>query len=546
MYIAKTKKVQGSKTYHSTLIRESYREDGKVKTRTLCNLTKLPGKYIEQIKRVISESKGGFDLSDLELGQSYEYGGTLALRKLAAQIGLDKAICSTKTQWREDVLAMIIGRVLYQGSKLSLVNMFKDTALWEMAGHEFGVRPDVKKHCYAPMDELLGRKNRIEVKLAKKHLTDGCIILYDITNTWFEGEYQHSKLAAYGKPKGGKYGYKQVAIGLITDNNGCPVGVEIFRGNTSDQTTVLDQIKRISKKYGVSNAIFAGDRGMLTQKRIDEIRQTDFKVITALTHSELRSLVDRESLQLDLFDQMNITEVVDSEDSEMRYMLCKNDNEMKKERSTRSAMIEKVSELLTKKAGVASKRKPQTVAASVGRIFAKYTIEKFFSWSVDKRGGLTWELKNDVIETEAELDGCYVIKTTAARETLSKESAVDCYRDLQKVEQAFKNMKTVMLELRPIYHKSDERIESHIFIIMLAYYLQWHAVQKLKPLFESDSKGQNKRWTFETVIERLKSIRKTECLINGVPVKTEITKPDEEQEQILNLLGVRINVGSNI
>jgi len=540
MYIAKTKKVQGSKTYHSTLIRESYREGGKVKSRTLCNLTKLPAKYIEQIKRIINENEGGFDLSDLELGPSYEYGGTFALKKLASQIGLDKAISSTRTQWRDDVLAMIIGRVLYQGSKLSLVNMFKDTALWEMAGHEFGVRPDVKKHCYAPMDELLTRKNRIEVKLAKKHLTDGCIVLYDITNTWFEGEYKHSELAAYGKPKGGKYGYKQVAIGLLTDNNGCPVGVEIFKGNTSDQTTVLDQIKRISKKYGVRNAIFAGDRGMLTQKRIDEIRETDFKIITALTHSELRGLVDRESLQLDLFDQMNITEVADSEDPEMRYMLCKNDNEMIKERNTRLAMIAKVSERLTTKANVKSKRDPQKVAASVGRIFAKYTIEKFFSWNVDERGGLTWALKNDVIEKEAELDGCYVIKTTAASETLDKEATVDCYRNLQKVEQAFKNMKTVMLELRPIYHKSDERIESHIFIVMLAYYLQWHAMQRLKPLFENDGKGQDKRWTFEAIIERLKSIRKTQCLINGVAVKTEITKSDEEQAQILNLLGVKI------
>jgi len=540
MYIAKTKKVQGSKTYHSTLIRESYREGGKVKSRTLCNLTKLPAKYIEQIKRIINENEGGFDLSDLELGPSYEYGGTFALKKLASQIGLDKAISSTRTQWRDDVLAMIIGRVLYQGSKLSLVNMFKDTALWEMAGHEFGVRPDVKKHCYAPMDELLTRKNRIEVKLAKKHLTDGCIVLYDITNTWFEGEYKHSELAAYGKPKGGKYGYKQVAIGLLTDNNGCPVGVEIFKGNTSDQTTVLDQIKRISKKYGVRNAIFAGDRGMLTQKRIDEIRETDFKIITALTHSELRGLVDRESLQLDLFDQMNITEVADSEDLEMRYMLCKNDNEMIKERNTRLALIAKVSERLTTKANVKSKRDPQKVAASVGRIFAKYTIEKFFSWNVDERGGLTWALKNDVIEKEAELDGCYVIKTTAASETLDKEATVDCYRNLQKVEQAFKNMKTVMLELRPIYHKSDERIESHIFIVMLAYYLQWHAMQRLKPLFENDGKGQDKRWTFEAIIERLKSIRKTQCLINGVAVKTEITKSDEEQAQILNLLGVKI------
>jgi len=200
MYIARTRKVQGSKTYHSTLIRESYREEGKVKSRTLCNITKLPEKYIDQIRRIIKEDEGGFNLSDLALGRSYEYGGTYALRQLASEIGLDKAICSTRVQWREDILSMIIGRILYQGSKLSLVNMFQDTALWEIGGHEFGVRPDVKKHCYAPMDELLKRKNRIEIKLAKKHLSDGCIILYDITNTWFEGEYKNSNLASYGNP----------------------------------------------------------------------------------------------------------------------------------------------------------------------------------------------------------------------------------------------------------------------------------------------------------------------------------------------------------
>lgn len=540
MYVARQKKTQGGKTYHSTLIRESYRENGKVKTRTISNISKLDPKHIEQIRGILSGATGEFNLSDLQLGASYEYGGSTALRELATQIGLDKAICSTKTQWREDVLAMIIGRILYQGSKLSLINQYKDTVLWEQAGHELGVKPDVKKNCYAPMDELLKRKNRIDVKFAKKHLTDGCVILYDMTNTWLEGEYSDSKIVTYGKAKGGKRGYKQVALGLLTNSDGCPVAVEIFKGCTSDQSTVLDQIKKISKKYGITNAVFTGDRGMLTQKRIDEIRKTDFKIITALNHKELRSLVDRESLQLDLFDQTNITEVVDSEDTELRYMLCKNDNEMEKERATRSAMINKVIEQLTAKAAVTRKREPQKVAASIGRIFSKYRIEKFFEWSVDERGGLTWSTKDEVIDKEAELDGCYVIKTNANKEDLSKDDVVNCYRGLQQVEQAFKNMKTVALELRPIYHKSDERIESHIFMVMLSYYLQWHAMQKLKPLFDADGKGQEKRWSFEGVIERLKSIRKTDCLIKGIPVKTEITKPDEEQAQILTLLDVKI------
>lgn len=540
MYISRPKKKQGNKIYTSTLIRESYRENGKVKTRTVSNITNLDDKLILMIENHLKGNKGEFNLSDLELGSSIEYGGAAVLKQFASQIGLDKIICSTKTQWREDILAIITGRILYQGSKLSLVNKYNDSVLWELAGHEHGSRPDVKKNCYQAMDMLFKRKNRIDIKIAKKHLTDGCIVLYDMTNTWLEGEYNDSELITYGKPKGGKRGYKQVAIGLLTDKNGCPIAVEVFKGNTSDQTTVLDQIKSISKKYGISNAVFVGDRGMLTQKRVEDVQKTDFKIITAMTHKEMRTLVDKESLQLDLFDKINITEVIDSDNPAMRYMLCKNDNEMVKERKTRQALIHKVSALLTKKASVKCKRDPLKVAASIGRIFEKCRIEKFFDWAVGERGEIEWSLKEDVINKEAELDGCYVIKTDVHKDALDKEQVVMCYRGLQKVEQAFKNMKTVALELRPLYHKSDERIESHIFIVMLAYYIQWHMMQKLKPLFEQDGVGENKRWSFQSVIERLKSIRKTECLISGVVVKNEISKPDKEQSEILNLLGVKL------
>lgn len=540
MYVEVVKSKQGGRIYKSILVRESYRENGKVKHRTISNITKFSDEHIEQIKRMLRGDKGEFNVSDLENGASYEYGASYALRELSRQIGLDNAICSTKEQWREDVLTMIIGRILYQGSKLSLVNTFRDTALWELAGHTYGVRPDVEKNCYQPMDELLKRKGRIERKLAKKHLTDGCIVLYDITNIWFEGEYKHSKEVTFGRPKGGKHGYKQIALGLLTNSDGCPVSVEIFRGSTSDQTTVLDQVKKISKAYGIKDAIFTGDRGMLTQKRVDEIRKTDFKIITALTHSELKKLIEKENVQLDLFDQLNITEITDSDDDQTRYMLCKNDKEMIKEGETRNTMIAKVKLLLEKKASVKRKRDVQKVSASVGRIFEKHKIEKFFTWHVGEQGELTWSLKDDVVEAEKNLDGCYVIKTDADKKRMNKESVVQSYRDLQKVEQAFKNLKTVMLELRPVYHKSDDRIKAHIFLVMLAYYLQWHAMQRLQPLFDDDEKGKDRRWMFAIIVERLKSIRKTENTINGVTIKTCISRPDQEQHAILDLLGVKI------
>ena len=374
MYIEEIKKKQGSKIYKTILIRESYRENGKVKHRTVANISNVPIEQVNLLKASFKGKDGEFKVSDFNIGHSYEYGASFVLRELSKNIGLDKAIFSTKTEWRENVLAMITGRIVHQGSKLSLTNTYKDSALWEIAGHEFGKRPNVEKTCYKAMDELFKRKDRIEKKLAKKHVKEGSILLYDITNTWLEGEYQNSDIVKYGKAKGGKIGYKQVAIGLLTNSQGCPVGVEIFKGNTSDQMTVLDQVKKISDKYGIKKAVFVGDRGMLTQKRINEIDADYFKTITALTHAELRSLIEKKSIQMDLFDEMNITEIIDSEDKEIRYMLCKNEKEKRKERSTRNSLIEKVETLLTNKAEVKRKRDKKKTCASIGRIFEKHKI----------------------------------------------------------------------------------------------------------------------------------------------------------------------------
>jgi transposase len=541
MYYEEIKSAQKGKSYKSCLIRESYREDGKVKHRTLCNLSKLPEEHILQIKKMLKGQKGEFNIDDLENGKAYEYGASYAFLKLAKEIGLNKIIYSKQEQWVKNVMAMIVGRIVYQGSKLHLTNMYQDTALWELSGHQFGIKPDVEEHCYAPMDRLMERKDKIEKKLAKKHLQDGCIVLYDMTNTWVEGEYKNSEIAVYGgKPKGGKKGYKTIAIGLITNKDGCPVGVEIFKGSTSDQTTVLGEVKKLSNKYGLKDIVFTGDRGMLTQKRIEEVNAESFNTVTALTHPRINSLIKSENIKKEDFKEAAFKEIVDSNNEEVRYILCKSRKTMLKERTTRKSMISSVKEKLASKAKVKQKRDTLKVAASVGRIFQKYKIEKFFEWEVDNRGGLKWSLKKDVIEKESSLDGCYIIRTDTPKEKLNAKEIVLTYRNLQKVEQAFRNLKTVLLELRPLYHKTDERIKSHIFIVSLAYYLQWHAMQRLKPLFDSDGKYKEKRWNISIIIERLKSIRKVENLINGVVVKTNISKSDIEQELILNLLKVKL------
>lgn len=537
MYVETIKSVVKGKLYTSYLVRETYREKGKIKHRTISNISKLPKEQINLIKKSLKGYKGKFNVNELKLGRSYEFGASYVFKKIAEQLGLDKIIYSTKEQWRNDILALITGRLIYQGSKLSLVNMFNDTSLWSLYGHNQGERPDVYVNCYTPMDKLLDRQNAIQKKLALRHFSDGCMILYDMTNTWLEGEYKDSKLVSYGKPKGGKKGYRQIALGLITDKEGCPVAVEVFKGSTSDQITVYDQVRTISEKYKIKNIIFTGDRGMLTQKRIDEVNSVDFKTITALTHAQIKQMIDTDIIQPELFDERNIAEV---SDNNIRYMLCKNPKTMRQEHTTRKAMISKVCEKLTAKANVKKKRKTLDVAASIGRIFERYKIGKFFSWNVGENGEVTWSLKQDVIDNEEILDGCYIIRTDVNSDILNKEEVVIGYRNLQKVEFAFKNIKTVLLELRPMYHKTDERLRSHIFLTMLAYYIQWHATRKLTQLFEKDGTHDNQRWTFEIIIERLKSIRKTECLVNGIVIKEEISLPDNEQQKILDLLEVKL------
>lgn len=537
MYVETIKSVVKGKSYISYLVRETYREKGKIKHRTISNISKLPKEQIDLIKKSLKGYKGKFNVNELKLGRSYEFGASYVFKKLAEQLGLDKMIYSKKEQWRNDILALIIGRLIYQGSKLSLVNMFNDTSLWSLHGHNQRERPDVYVNCYTPMDKLLDRQGAIQKKLANRHFSDGCMILYDMTNTWLEGEYKDSQLVSYGKPKGGKKGYRQIALGLLTDKEGCPVAVEVFKGSTSDQLTVYDQVRTISKNYGIKNIVFTGDRGMLTQKRIDEVNSVDFKTITALTHTQIQQMISADLIQPGLFDERNIAEV---RDNNIRYMLCKNPETMRQERTTRKAMISKVCEKLTAKANVKKKRKKLDVAASIGRLFERYKIGKFFSWDVGDNGEVTWSLRQDVIDKEEILDGCYIIRTDVKSDILNKEEVVTGYRNLQKVELAFKNIKTVLLELRPMYHKTDERLKAHIFLTMLAYYIQWHAVRKLAPLFDSDGTHDNQRWTFDIVIERLKSIRKTECLVGGIAIKEEISLPDSEQQEILNLLEVKL------
>lgn len=542
MFVEEIKIKRGTKSYRTVLVRESYRQDGRVRHRTLCNITHLPAPVIAQIRASLrGQSKAAPAPVDREwvIEQQREYGASYALLNLARQLGLDRLIYSRKEPWREDALALIIGRIVYQGSKLALTHVYADTALWELCGHSPEQPPDVDRHAYEVMDQLMARQGAIQQGLAHRHLQDGCLIYYDLTSSYFEGAYESSDLVSFGHNRDGKKGHEQIAIGLLTDAQGCPVAVEVFRGNTNDQSTVLAQARRVSEQYGVKDVVFAGDRGMLTPKRIEEVSALGFKTLTALTHPQIRKLLERKVIQLDLFDEREAVEVHDPEQQGLRYLLCKNPHTAADEHQTRQELIAQTQRALEKLAAARKKRTENELSAQVGAVLAKWHVAKFFAWRIEN-GRLRFDLDQALVQAEEALDGCYIIRTDVSAQSWSAPHAVQQYRGLAQVERAFRNLKTVALELRPVYHHLDDRIRAHVFLCMLAYYLQWHALQRLQPLFADDREGKNRRWTWAGILERLKSIRIQTCRVGLAVLPNVISRPDAEQQRILDLLKVKL------
>ena len=519
------------------LIRTTYREDGVIKHETLSRIT---GVDLNTLKLIQAAFQGNVVLkNEFKVLSSREYGASFALLQVAKATGLDKAIYSkTSEPWVRDSLAMIIGRVVYAGSKLSLTRMNKDSALWQICGIEEG-KIDVNSHCYDAMDSLFERQEAIQKKLAEKHLKDGTVILYDITSSYFEGEYQDSEIVTFGYNRDKKRGHEEIVIALICSQDGCPVAVEVLKGNTKDETTVASKILDIKEKYKIKEAVFVGDRGMITKtqfERITENEQYGIKTISALTHAQIEKLCEREDVQLSMFDEKNIVEILDSE-AGIRYGLCKNNARALREGKTRRELLDKTEIELNKIAASKQKKDDGHIGIRFGKMINKYKVGKFVKTQIIN-GTFSWAYDYDKIKEEEQFDGCYVIFTNMKKEDMEIKEVVKNYRKLIKVEQAFRNLKTVRLDIRPIYHKTDDRIRCHVFLCMLSYYLMWNMKQMLKPLLENNAEGKNNEYTFDHVIERLKSIRKEKVDFSGIESEI-LTERDKDQEEIANLLGVK-------
>ena len=464
-------------------------------------------------------------------------GASRAVLSLAQELGLDRAIYSRREDWVDDCLAMIAGRVVYAGSKLALSQQGKNSALWELCGTEGPV--DVDVHCYAAMDRLLARQKAIERTLAQRHLKEGHLVLYDITSSYFEGAYAESELVLFGYNRDGKRRHEQRVIALVCNEDGCPVGVEVFPGNTQDASTVPQKIAQIQNDYGVKEILFVGDRGMITQANAQKVRGIEgLNTISALTHRQIVDLLRRKVITPELFDEKRILEVIDPEEPGRRYELCRNPWTAQRETRTRQNLLDVTRQALDKIAGAKRKSTQEKIGARVGRIVQKYKMGKFVTWEV-RDGKLHWHFDEEKIAAELLLDGCYVITTDAKSDQMDSATTVESYKRLRLVEMAFRNLKTVQLEVRPVFHKTDDRIRAHVFVCVLAYYLQWHMNQRLQPLFASDGVGKHREWTFENVIERLKALRREKVHLAGAQFH-QVTVPEPDQQRILDLLKTKL------
>jgi len=356
------------------------------------------------------------------------------------------------------------------------------------------------------------------------------VVLYDITSSYLEGDHIDSELSDYGYNRDKKKGHKQIVIGLICTKEGCPVSVEVFKGNTSDSKTVDCKLSEISDKYGISSVVFVGDRGMLTKTNLKNHPNTS--TITALTHSDIRKLCDKENVQLSMFDVDIPTEITFPEEPGVRYALRRNPERAQKESVTRQAILTKIEGKLSKIATPKRKVTAEILGARVGRVFSKYGNQKYFEWSV-VGNTVAYTRKHEKIAEDEQYDGLYVIRTNVKSEEMSTIEFVEAYRKLINVEQAFRNLKTVQLEIRPIYHKTDERIKAHVFLCMLSYYLLWHIMKAIKNAKECKSF----QYSIDVMIEIMKARQKNTVTIGDIESEI-IANPNEQQLEILSILGV--------
>ena len=643
---------RGSKP--AILLRESYRQDGKVRKRTVGNISKLPMDQVNAIRRVLKGEQlvSTDELFEIVQDGSPEHGNVEAVLTAMKKLGFARLLCSRPSRQRDLVVAMVAARILDPQSKIATARSWSNTTLADL----LGIGDADEDELYEAMDWLFGRQDHIEKKLAARHMDSGALALYDLTSSYFEGVT--CPLAALGHNRDGKKGKLQVNYGLLANEQGIPVAVSVFEGNSGDPKTLLPQVDKMRESFGIAKFVMVGDRGMITQKQVDALREIeDVDWLTAMRPGAICKLVEDGSIQMELFDERNLFELEHPDWPGERLVACRNLELAARRKAKREALLQATTGELDKvrlmvgrgrihgkavmsqrvekilqqykigkhytvlirddgfdyafdqdalaaelahnsgedEVAVAKRRErynkhiesidgkldklckriehgrlhgKDAIGVRVGRVINKYKVAKHFVLRIEDNS-FDFEINQDRVDAEAALDGIYVVRTSVAKETMDTEHAVRSYKQLANVERAFRCLKSVDLMVRPIWHRLEDRVRAHIFLCVLAYYVQWHMIEAWRPLLFADEDQQAKAsrdpvapakrsdtamskvhakrlqdgspvHSFRTLLKHLGKIARNTCRTPNAgpdaPTFYKTTTPNPKQRQALDLL----------
>ena len=473
------------------LLRESYREGGKVKKRTLLNLSDWPQDRIAGFRMLL---KGGTvipsDQQAITIIRSLPHGHVTAALGTARKIGLDRLLGPDGNRCRDLILALVVNRILDPGSKLAAARALSPDTATSSLGQQLGLGVVGEDELYSALDWLAVRQPAIEAALAKRHFTGGTLVLYDVSSSYLEGRC--CSLAQFGYSRDGKRGKLQIVYGLLCATDGCPVAIEVFAGSTADPATLTSQVTKLRQRFGLDHVVLVGDRGMITQARITEdLKAAGLDWITALRAPAIKALRDAGALQMSLFDERDMAAITAPDFPGERLIVCRNRGlGAERARKREDLLLATERDLARIAAAVARKRRPlrgqAEIGIAVGAVIDQHKMAKHFALAITDTC-FTFTRKANEITAEAALDGIYIVRTSLPATALDDTATVRNYKSLSLVERAFRCLKTVDLQIRPVYHWLADRVRAHVFLCMLAYYLEWHMRQRLAPMLYDDT-----------------------------------------------------------
>ncbi|MEQ9185961.1 MAG: IS1634 family transposase [Thalassobaculaceae bacterium] len=487
--------VPNRKSHPTILLRESYRADGKVRKRTIANLTHWPEHLVEGLRTLL---RGGVALGQAEealtIARSLPHGHVAAVLGTAERLGVAKLLAERRggpasRRCRDLVLALIVNRVIAPASKLATVRALNPQTAASSLGERLGLGEVAERQIYEALDWLLAQQPRIEAALARRHLAGGTLTLYDVSSSYLEGRC--CPLARHGYSRDHRGDRLQIVYGLLCNRDGCPVAIEVFEGDTADPATLADQVEKLKARFALERVVVVGDRGMITSARIrEDLRPAGLDWITALRAPAIRALADGGPLQLSLFDDRDLAEVASPDYPGERLIVCRNPLLAAERRRKRDDLLAATERDLARiRQTVTRKRQPLRGAAeiglAVGAVLDKHKMAKHYELTITDTS-LAWHRKDAAIAAEVRLDGIYVIRTNLPADALTAEQTVGAYKSLARVERAFRSLKTVDLEIRPVFHWTAPRVRAHVLLCMLAYYVEFHMRRALAPILFDD------------------------------------------------------------